>query len=575
MMRFPLVGAVSLCWNASFGTVASFVPVISSQRRLAKPLAQLSGFKNEATIKDDAIATQSTAISSRKLSSFHNFDFKAHWYPVAWARDLPLNKPIQVTVFDVDYVIAKVAEANGKHTVVAMEDRCPHKSAFLSEGRITQSGHFQCAYHGWSFDGTTGSCVEIPQVVTAQGDMPPSLTTRACGTAVPAMMVQDMVWLFPGGTLEEALLAPPPPIVPEMEETGFTTTTIVRDFPIDYSILLENILDPDHGLFAHGVAGFDLYSASRTAPQSIEEELLNNGKGWRITSRVDAVDKLIALNKNRRDDKERKRHDDNDEVPVATSVFTAPNHVYMGRRDRITGNTSFVTAFWICPTGTGRSRFMSAAIGKVPFSIPRWFMHVSLNNFLDQDTHLLATQQRHVLDIEAETVAKMPKEDRMTKSTHVRKNTYVYRSPTERMGARLGAFWDETLNRAPNRISTLLAMSRSGLLQQTPSRQVTLNREEQHLRICPDSQAVVKNCNRVRVVSATIGVGLAALSLVSNGLWSRVADLVTPTIVTRGMGLSLVAWWLAGKLRREFYFKYTEALRDRDLKNIPKVWLDR
>jgi phenylpropionate dioxygenase-like ring-hydroxylating dioxygenase large terminal subunit len=484
-----------------------------------------------------------------------------------------------VTVFDVDYVIAKIPEGKNGETIVAMEDRCPHKSAFLSEGRVTSTGHFQCAYHGCSFDGKDGTCVEIPQVVTKEGDMP-TLTARACGVAVPAMIVQGMVWLFPGGNLEKALQAPLPPTIPEIDIDGFSTTTVVRDFPIDYSILLENILDPDHGLFAHGVIGFDLYSASRYEPQTIEEEFINNGKGWRVSSRVDAVEKLITVDKSRRGKKVKEI--DKGKVPISTSTFTAPNHVVMGRRNKETGETSFLTAFWICPTGTGRSRFMSAAIGKVPFSLPRWIMHASLNNFLDQDTHLLATQQRYVLDAEAEIVGKMSDSDIATTSTNVRKSTYVYRSPTERLGSRLGTFWDETLNRAPNRVSTLLAMGQSGVLKQNPSRRVTLDREDQHLRICPDSQAVVKNCNRVRIASAAVGLSLAALktywSVASNGsgvCLSRVAFLLKPTVVTGGLGISLAAWWLAGKLCREFYFKYTEEVRDRDLRNIPKIWMEK
>jgi phenylpropionate dioxygenase-like ring-hydroxylating dioxygenase large terminal subunit len=402
---------------ASLNMVVSF-----STLPLQRPLGQT--FKPLRVTSVSSHEAPSTA-----SKSFGSFDYMAHWYPVAWSRDVPLNTPTQVTVFDVDYVIAKIPEGKNGETIVAMEDRCPHKSAFLSEGRVTSTGHFQCAYHGCSFDGKDGTCVEIPQVVTKEGDMP-TLTARACGVAVPAMIVQGMVWLFPGGNLEKALQAPLPPTIPEIDMDGFSTTTVVRDFPIDYSILLENILDPDHGLFAHGVIGFDLYSASRYEPQTIEEEFVNNGKGWRVSSRVDAVEKLITVDKSRRGKKVKEI--DKGKVPISTSTFTAPNHVVMGRRNKETGETSFLTAFWICPTGTGRSRFMSAAIGKVPFSLPRWIMHASLNNFLDQDTHLLATQQRYVLDAEAEIVGKMSDSDIATTSTNVRKSTYVYRSPTER-----------------------------------------------------------------------------------------------------------------------------------------------
>lgn len=85
----------------------------------------------------------------------------AHWYPVAWSRDVALNKPTQVTVFDVNYVIAKIPEGKNGETIVAMEDRCPHKSAF---------------------DGKDGTCVEIPQVVTKGGE-------KTTLTAVPAVQL--------------------------------------------------------------------------------------------------------------------------------------------------------------------------------------------------------------------------------------------------------------------------------------------------------------------------------------------------------------------------------------------------
>jgi phenylpropionate dioxygenase-like ring-hydroxylating dioxygenase large terminal subunit len=66
----------------------------------------------------------------------------SHWYPVVWAQDMPTDKPTKVTLFDVDYVVAKLADGS----VMCMEDRCAHKAAALSEGRVTSSGNFQCAY---------------------------------------------------------------------------------------------------------------------------------------------------------------------------------------------------------------------------------------------------------------------------------------------------------------------------------------------------------------------------------------------------------------------------------------------
>ncbi len=43
-----------------------------------------------------------------------------------------------------------------------LEDRCPHRLAALSAGRIV-GGKLTCSYHGWQFNGT-GLCMAIPQV---------------------------------------------------------------------------------------------------------------------------------------------------------------------------------------------------------------------------------------------------------------------------------------------------------------------------------------------------------------------------------------------------------------------------
>ncbi|KAJ0703203.1 putative pheophorbide a oxygenase [Helianthus annuus] len=48
------------------------------------------------------------------------------------------------------------------HGKKVLDDRCPHRLAPLSEGRIDQWGRLQCVYHGWCFGGS-GDCKFIPQ----------------------------------------------------------------------------------------------------------------------------------------------------------------------------------------------------------------------------------------------------------------------------------------------------------------------------------------------------------------------------------------------------------------------------
>lgn len=579
-------------------------------------------------------AAEETSVASAP-SSFAKFDYKSHWYPVVWASDLKPSRPTKVTLFDVDYTVAKLVGSE-EEEVVAMVDKCPHKSASLSEGRVTSCGSFQCAYHGWTFDSKTGRCLEIPQAEDrrpssgAQASQlrdagGPVKKDRADATAVPAMIHQGMVWLFPYGGLEGALQAPPPPSVPEIDKEGFRVTAeIVRDFPdVDWTVLLENIMDPDHGLFAHQATPFDFYSASEQYPQKTVERETAGGKGWEITSTTTSVPKLLARNDEMKGGKPKaskespvdkftkKAKKKDDAVKEATTTFVAPTTVYMGRRDPATGATSFVTAFWICPTGSGRSRFMSAAVGKIPgwLNIPRWFTHVNLNNFLDQDTYLIATQNRHVMATESQlfldrggeraAAGGSGKEETMAAAEEnanvpVRRTLYAYRSPTEKMGARLGSFFDSTLGRVPGRAKAMRDLGgRERVLNAgNPLREVVLDRFVQHTSVCQDSMDVVRNCERVDKAAKVVALLPVLLKVLFAGA-SSVATSSSSSLVIGALsrwnnflsarpGVILGTWtvaavvsYLSNKLRKEFFFKYTDKYRERDMDNIPKsVWMD-
>ena len=35
--------------------------------------------------------------------------------------------------------------------------------------------------------------------------------------------------------------------LPELDEPGWTSDDFIRDFPVDFTLVLENVGDPDHG----------------------------------------------------------------------------------------------------------------------------------------------------------------------------------------------------------------------------------------------------------------------------------------------------------------------------------------
>lgn len=350
--------------------------------------------------------------------------------------------------------------------------------------------------------------------------------------------------------------------------------------------------------------------------------------GWKITSSVNAVEKLMKYNKNVRSssgdgdtssgkDDESKKKKEEEPPKKATTTFIAPSLIYMGRKQNATDSPSFITAFWVCPTGSGKSRFMSAAVGKTPFSFPRWLMHINLNNFLDQDTFLLCGQHRAVLTKEAEGYLQTM--GGVGRPNDVRKSTYVYRSPSERLPVRIGRFFDETLARVPNRKEGIMAWynrntNNGKLFEAWPPREEVLDRYEQHTKVCQDSLDVVERCDKVMKMSKVVGLALAFMKMVL--VRSRGGALLqhVPTIPLSSGGISILAatgqmfaqstsfisclanriissllrdksfysilalafasYSVASRIKREFFFKFNEQLHRKDIEFIAKNWVD-
>ena len=533
-----------------------------------RPLKTQLATASVSTLNDTT--TQSTPQKSTGHSKWDNFDYLAHWYPVSWIDDVPAGIPQKMTLFDVDYAVVQ----DGKGKVMAFRDACPHRQAALSEGRLTSTGYLMCAYHGWSF-AANGTCVEIPQ---SEAKSPWQYSAKACAPAIPARIHQDLIWLWPGPVRDSY---PDPPTVPEMDDPSFKATKVVRDFPmIDYSLLVSNILDPDHGLYAHQATPFDMYVGSNEHPLRVKQEFPEGG--WILRSSVPAVAKLRKRDQDRRDADTTTNKKKKAVVPgptnasiAATSTFWAPTTVSLSRRDA-DGQTKFVTAFWVVPTGTGQSRFLSAGVGRIPFAVPRWVQHIFLNAFLDQDSVLVASQQPPVLQAEAKQAQSFLAQSTETPSSSsntppkglkftARQDLFCYQSPTDKTVGVLDQFWDATLARAPNRVPTLLALQQRGGLAHTPDRAIVLDRKVQHLDICPDSQGFVRNTRRIQLLSWSLTA--VWLLLWRRGLPKQLGSVVWPVA---GFSIGLAA----RRLCQCFYYIYSKEKNQKKLATIPKLWLD-
>ena len=158
------------------------------------------------------------------------------WYPILDSRELTGSRPVGVTRLGERLVFWRAG--NGK--VVCMPDRCPHRSAALSPGKISDDC-IECPYHGLRFD-LSGRCVVIP----ANGANAPvphgfDIATREVREA------HGFVWYWHGDRQPAADV----PWLDGMLEHGGNTYAFNWDAPVAPLRILENLFDFHHFHFLH------------------------------------------------------------------------------------------------------------------------------------------------------------------------------------------------------------------------------------------------------------------------------------------------------------------------------------
>lgn len=84
---------------------------------------------------------------------------KGLWWTVALSEQLAGVQPLAVVCDGRQLALFRNAEGQA----FALDDRCPHRRVLLSPG-VVKPGGLQCPYHGWTFDGASGKCVDIPNL---------------------------------------------------------------------------------------------------------------------------------------------------------------------------------------------------------------------------------------------------------------------------------------------------------------------------------------------------------------------------------------------------------------------------
>ena len=178
------------------------------------------------------------------------------WYVAAWDHELIDGKKLARTILEKPVVLYR--GESGRY--VALDDRCCHRGAPLSMGRI-EGDCIRCMYHGMKYD-AQGACVQIP----GQERIPKTLRVRS----YPVVERNHLVWIWMG----DPALADPEQIrdYPPLGDPGWRGLPAYLHYDANWLLIVDNLSDFAHLAFVHTntLGGSEEY-AYQTKPVAIEK----------------------------------------------------------------------------------------------------------------------------------------------------------------------------------------------------------------------------------------------------------------------------------------------------------------
>jgi phenylpropionate dioxygenase-like ring-hydroxylating dioxygenase large terminal subunit len=162
------------------------------------------------------------------------------WFAVEWSRELHVGDVKPIHCFGEDMVLFRTRSGQAR----VLDPFCPHLGAHFGYGGRVMGETIRCPFHGWQFDGTTGSCTHIPYCER----IPNQARVRAWDVQEKNGMV--FLWRHDEGK-------PPEWDFPALPEIGHPDWSEPRTFELEIPAPVrdthENNNDPVHFLYVHGM----------------------------------------------------------------------------------------------------------------------------------------------------------------------------------------------------------------------------------------------------------------------------------------------------------------------------------
>lgn len=165
------------------------------------------------------------------------------WYVAAWSDDLAEGQLLARTIMKEPVVLYRTADGS----VAALHDRCPHRFAPLSMGKIVKGDCVQCPYHGLEFD-ASGACVLNPHGAK-------NIPSRARVRSFPVTEKHKAIWIWMGDRDPDQAKVPDFSVLDNVPELH-TTKRDKMMIKANYELIIDNLLDLSHTCYLHdGILG--------------------------------------------------------------------------------------------------------------------------------------------------------------------------------------------------------------------------------------------------------------------------------------------------------------------------------
>lgn len=161
--------------------------------------------------------------------------FPNFWTPVLPAAEIE-TAPVAIELAGEHLVLFR--QPSGE--IGALIDRCPHRSATLSLGRVRENGCLECPYHGWQFD-RNGACKQVPLNDPVQVKL-----SQLSAASFPTKIIAGLVWIFTGQAEAPELQLPESLMQPQ--DCYFIYHEVWK---AHWTRLVENFMDYVHLPFVH------------------------------------------------------------------------------------------------------------------------------------------------------------------------------------------------------------------------------------------------------------------------------------------------------------------------------------